>query len=87
MRNPFHGELIERATDQEYKKGYNCEKIGCEWALALVRGAENTSEVSEWTLFKNPCCLGAVLKLPIFFRTNGGDMRTISLNFKHPRPS
>ncbi|CAN7982859.1 unnamed protein product [Ixodes pacificus] len=28
VRNPFHGELIERATDQEYKKGYNCEKIG-----------------------------------------------------------
>lgn len=28
VRNPFHGEFIERATEEEYKKGYDCERIG-----------------------------------------------------------
>lgn len=28
VRNPYHGELIERATEHDYRTGFNCEKIG-----------------------------------------------------------
>lgn len=28
VRNPYHGELIERATEHDYRTSFNCEKIG-----------------------------------------------------------
>ncbi|KAK8781648.1 hypothetical protein V5799_017011 [Amblyomma americanum] len=28
VRNPYHGELIERATEHDYRTGFHCEKIG-----------------------------------------------------------
>lgn len=28
VRNPYHGELIERATEHDYRTGFNCKKIG-----------------------------------------------------------
>ena len=29
VRRPYLGEIIERATDEQYKNAFQCEKIGC----------------------------------------------------------
>lgn len=33
MRRPFLGEIVERATDEQYYNGFDCQKIG--WVQKL----------------------------------------------------
>lgn len=29
VRRPFLGEIVERATEEQYYNGFDCKKIGC----------------------------------------------------------
>lgn len=31
VRRPFLGEIVERATAEQYYNGFDCEKIGCKY--------------------------------------------------------
>lgn len=31
IRRPFLGEIVERASAEEYYNGFDCLKIGCKW--------------------------------------------------------
>lgn len=48
VRNPYHGELIEKASKNEYEKGYNCEKIG--YIGVLTQNLNRVSEDKRWEL-------------------------------------
>lgn len=33
VRRPFLGEILERASDEQYYNGFDCMKIGCKWEM------------------------------------------------------
>lgn len=37
IRQPFLGEVLERASDEQYYNGFDCLKIGCEFIWSKRR--------------------------------------------------
>ncbi|XP_023240491.1 uncharacterized protein LOC111638939 [Centruroides sculpturatus] len=42
VRNPYSGEIIERATGEEYRKGFHCDKIN--YLMAITQKIERLSQ-------------------------------------------
>ncbi|XP_003742432.1 uncharacterized protein LOC100897972 [Galendromus occidentalis] len=48
VRNPYHGELIEKASEYEYEHGYSCDKIG--YIGVLTQNVNKVPEHKRWEL-------------------------------------
>ncbi|GIY87594.1 hypothetical protein CEXT_418131 [Caerostris extrusa] len=46
IRNPFLGEIVERAPYDQYRKGFNCEQIS--YLMVMTQNIERLSEIERW---------------------------------------
>lgn len=73
VRRPFLGEILERASDEQYYNGFDCKKIGCKslnlflnsihLRNLIFRGPQNSDSMGKSSTIYQGKILGQILRI------------------------